>query len=157
MGMRRTLWHQASRYAVVSLALATSVVSSCSTDRPSPTISDRPSPTASPQARAHVLIDHAFNDSVAVYFEGALWFVKVETGGGRIVYEGPDPGKSHAEISIAPGSYQLSSYLRPCLANCGKLGDPVDGCKAPLEALPGEEVEVAIETTVSQGCTIAFS
>jgi hypothetical protein len=41
--------------------------------------------------------------------------------------------------------------------NCGHLGGPVDGCEAPLEALPGEEVEVAIETTVSQGCTIAFS
>lgn len=148
---------RANRYAVVSLALATSVVSSCSTDRPSPTTSDGPSPTTSPQARAHVLIDHAFDLSVAAYFEGALWFVKVETGGDRIVYEGPDPGESHAEISIAPGSYQLSSYLRPCLMHCGHLGGPVDGCEAPLEALPGEEVEVAIETTISQGCTIAFS
>src|SRR4029078_14366 len=43
MGMRRTL-HEASRYAVVSLALATTVVSSCSTDRPSPTTA-RPSET----------------------------------------------------------------------------------------------------------------
>ncbi len=94
---------------------------------------------------------------MAGYFEGALWFVKVETGGGRIVYEGPDPGTSHAEISIAPGSYQLSSYVRPCNVHCGNLGPPLERCEAPLEALPGEEVEVAIETTANQGCTIAFS
>lgn len=55
---------------------------------------------------------------------------------------------------LAPGRYLVVSFTRPCVANCGNLGEPVGRCERQLELGPRERVTVRLEATVGERCTI---
>jgi hypothetical protein len=60
------------------------------------------------------------------------------------------------ETELAPGTYVVSSYQRPCDGNCDVLNSPIDRCDSePIEVEEGTAVSVLVSVVPFGGCTIS--
>ena len=60
------------------------------------------------------------------------------------------------ETEVAPGTYVVSSFQRPCDGNCDVLNAPIDRCDSePLAVGAGETVSVLVSVVPFGGCSIS--
>jgi hypothetical protein len=95
--------------------------------------------------------------SLPMYIEGFIPFVRLDRGGttlfdGRMQIGG-SPVWSLSR-SLAAGSYRVTSYVRPCDANCGVLDHPTDTCAMSVSLTAGSRVEIDVSLRPSHGCTM---
>lgn len=96
------------------------------------------------------------------YIEGSLSNVRLQTSDGQVVAEnefgaGPLIQPALKVTALPTGSYVLESWQRPCEAACppqGGLDPETDRCEAELDVAAEERLEVLIEVTPGEGCTI---
>lgn len=102
-----------------------------------------------------------------VWLEGSVGFVRL-TQVDRVVFEeGFDapslfaPGDPTADpyretrlvVPLAPGTYRLDAWQRPCEGTCEGLDAPTHECGDAVEVPPGGDVPVVIRV-VTGGCTV---
>jgi hypothetical protein len=56
--------------------------------------------------------------------------------------------------SLPAGAYLVTSYVRPCDANCGNLDPPSETCSSTISVEGGSRVALDVVLHTSQGCTI---
>ena len=56
---------------------------------------------------------------------------------------------------LAPGTYMVINYQRPCDGNCGTLDPPTDRCVRRVRILSGGLTEVALRVRPGRRCTIS--
>lgn len=141
----------------VLLGLAAALlVSGCGSE---PTTGGEPAAREDVELRLRQIYDM----SEGAYVEGSNSFVRVEGADGDEFAETRlDEGTrleklkvlSTATLRLAPGSYRLVSFQRPCAGDCGALDPPTDECSADLRLDAGRPVEATITVLPGQGCTI---
>lgn len=86
------------------------------------------------------------------YTEGSIPFAKVAEGTTVVAEEKLEAGT--VTFSLAPGSYVLTTYQRPCDGHCGNLDPPADVCSAPVEITAGGVVHATSTVRYGEGCSI---
>jgi hypothetical protein len=137
---------------MASLALLAS--SACAGDK-------RPDPA--PDA-VEVPVRQIYDMSQGGYIEGSYSYVRVESLAGDKVIEkrfpleveklGPLRFLSTTTVRLAPGSYRLVSFQRPCSGNCGLLDPPTDKCSREMVVAPDRSVEATITVRPGEGCSV---
>lgn len=94
-----------------------------------------------------------------LYIEGAIAYVEVVDQGGRVVVQSQDVDdlgdKALAREQLPTGTYEVRTYVRSCVGNCGELDPPSDHCETTVDLLADSLVEVHITRRVGQPCEIA--
>lgn len=106
-----------------------------------------------------LVVQQKFKDGL--YTEGSVSYVRVTGGGEEILRELEGPGTTLrvASVAIEPGSYEVASFQRPCMAACppdGTLDPASDECAASFTVEPGAQVTAKIDVTPGAGCTISL-
>jgi len=118
-----------------SEAASASPVTEATAATPAPSSSGSPTP----QTAASVTLFGHWGD--CCYIEGALTYASLSGG---------PTHRTDEELTavdtwlIRPGSYELTLYHRPCVANCGNPGGVVGTCTIPLAVDPGASLIVRI-------------
>jgi hypothetical protein len=87
------------------------------------------------------------------YTEGALARIVLRDAGGNVVdTQLKWPGKRFVFDDLEPGSYVVTSALRPCDGNCGYLDPPVDSCEHTL-SIDGD-LSVQVDFSVGDPCVV---
>jgi hypothetical protein len=94
----------------------------------------RITPPAAPNNAATLVVSESGNGPT--YFEGALGYLRV-TSSDALIDEKRLEGAS-SSIRLAPGSYELISYSRPCNGNCSNPDAPRDECRLSVTLAAGE-------------------
>jgi hypothetical protein len=137
--------------ALASLALL--ALSACAGDE---------SPDPAPDA-VEVPVRQIYDMSQGGYMEGSYSYVRVESLAGEKVIEkrflegeklGPLRFLSTTTVRLAPGSYRLVSFQRPCSGNCGLLDPPTDKCSREMVVAPDRSVEATITVRPGEGCSV---
>jgi hypothetical protein len=93
-----------------------------------------------------------------VYIEGAIAFVELRDADGAVIGTYQHASYlSELELmraDLAPGAYELRSYVRSCSGNCSVLDPPTDECTAEVSIDAGAVVEVLIVRDVGQPCSV---
>jgi hypothetical protein len=90
-----------------------------------------------------------------LYVEGAYAYVRLERDGESVTeVRLSDARIPRATIQVAPGSYRLVSFQRPCDGNCSRLDPPTDVCSRALEVEPDAQLRAIVRLTPGKGCTI---
>ena len=90
-----------------------------------------------------------------LYVEGSVGYVKI-LHDGQTVFEGKIGDGVSKQLS--PGTYELDSWQRLCVGNCGKLGPPIDKCNTTIDVRSDETTSAVVELTPdSNSCTISTS
>jgi hypothetical protein len=92
------------------------------------------------------------------YIEGFIPFLRIERGTELIsnsVLKNDGGLTWVTSRMLDPGSYQVTSYVRPCDANCGHLDAPTDTCSLGVPIQPGSQLEVRVILRPSHGCTMS--
>jgi hypothetical protein len=91
------------------------------------------------------------------YTEGAESHVRVtDASTGDEVAETEEQFRRRVEllaVELPPGTYQVESWQRGCVGNCGNLGPPSDECES--EVALSDDLEVVITVRPGAGCSIA--
>jgi hypothetical protein len=120
------------------------------------------SPDPGPDA-VDVSVRQIYDMSQGGYFEGSYSYVRVESLAGEKVIEkrflegeklGPLRFLSTTTVRLAPGSYRLVSFQRPCSGNCGLLDPPTDKCSREMVVAPDRSVEATITVRPGEGCSV---
>lgn len=124
---------------------------------PAPTIGPTPD-GGTGVARLHV--EQVFADNTG-YIEGSFSYLEVhDASTGEMVIEEVFTGDAPAVLDreLAPGSYRLVSYQRPCEASCPDLGGgldpPTDRCESVFDAAADTTTVATITVSPGQGCAI---
>jgi hypothetical protein len=91
----------------------------------------------------------------SLYIEGSFSYLRAEQDGREVAKVKLED--SQAALRLAPGSYRLVSFQRPCDGNCGILDPPTDQCDLPVEVRPEEVITATITLSPGKGCTIELS
>jgi hypothetical protein len=94
----------------------------------------RITPPAAPNNAATLVVSESGNGPT--YFEGALGYLRV-TSSDALIDEKRLEGAS-SSIRLAPGSYELISYSRPCNGNCSNPDAPRDEGRLSVTLAAGE-------------------
>jgi hypothetical protein len=120
------------------------------------------SPDPGPDA-VDVSVRQIYDMSQGGYFEGSYSYVRVESLAGEKVIEkrfpegeklGPLRFLSTTTVRLAPGSYRLVSFQRPCSGNCGLLDPPTDKCSREMVVAPDRSVEATVTVRPGEGCSV---
>jgi hypothetical protein len=98
----------------------------------------RITPPAVPNNAATLVVSESGNGPT--YIEGALGYLRVTSSDAltdALIAEKRLEGAS-SSVSLAPGSYELIAYSRPCSGNCGNPAAPSDECRLPVTLAAGE-------------------
>ena len=134
-------------------SLALLALSACARDE---------SPDPGPDA-VDVPVRQIYDMSQGGYFEGSYSYVRVESLAGEKVIEkrllegekfGPLRFLSTTTVRLAPGSYRLVSFQRPCSGNCGFLDPPTDTCSREMVVAPDRSVEATVTVRPGEGCSV---
>ena len=68
--------------------------------------------------------------------------------------EAPPSGTVLIDDTLAPGTYELRSYQRPCSGNCGILDSPSDGCATRFTLEAEAKVKAAVTVRPGTACPI---
>jgi len=95
------------------------------------------------------------------YTEGSFSYVRVTGGGEEILRELEGPGSTLrvASIAVEPGSYEITSFQRPCMGTCppdGPLDPARDECAASFTVKAGAQFTAKIVVKAGAGCTISL-
>lgn len=96
-----------------------------------------------------------------LYIEGSIPHVTIASADGRVLVNRdirklPQAGRPLLVWRLAPGSYRLTAYQRPCSGNCGMLGGPTDRCSASFDVASGARLAALITLHPGQGCKLSF-
>lgn len=95
------------------------------------------------------------------YTEGSFFFVRVRDDAANTVQSrryGPAELKFVTRLSLAPGTYSLVTYERPCEGACpapshaGALDPPTGRCKRNVTIMPGERQRIRIVSIPGHTC-----
>jgi len=90
--------------------------------------------------------------------EGSFGFYELEGTGELPVASGSIPTTRRGlfvDRRVPAGDYALVSYQRPCEADCGRLGPPVDRCEEPITVEAGARLDVTVRVSHGEPCEIA--
>lgn len=107
-----------------------------------------------PATGSRVVFAYVFEPSTFSYMEGALPFVRVRRGG-KVLVEQEVPA-TPLSFSLAPGTYELSSYVRPCDANCDYLDEPTDECHAHFTIKADQDLHVTSVARAGVACQLTI-
>lgn len=133
-----------SRAFALSLAVLAAACTSARPEgsQPSPSGPGSTGATESPAPSDHngflgVSLRVRYEDTI--FTEGALAFIEVRDPFGRVV--GRDRSKQARVVlplQLAPGDYEVRTYLRPCDGSCSALDPARDQCRVPVE-IPADD------------------
>lgn len=89
------------------------------------------------------------------YIEGALTFFLVSSQGA--IVEEKQVANAAVSIPLAPGAYELRSYLRPCDGNCGLLDPPTEECRASFTIASAQTLYADRGRAATTVCGLKFS
>jgi hypothetical protein len=87
------------------------------------------------------------------YIEGSIEFYRVLSADGKRVKEGSLTERP-ASIELAPGRYELVSYVRPCDGSCGVLDPPTDECRSKFSIKAGQTLDAVRQQSDKGACTL---
>jgi hypothetical protein len=143
-----------SRTTPAAALIAASLFAACA--------EDAPVAAAPPPAGPARLIVRESLPPQPVYIEGSVAFLRLQRLRSRaVVIDGPvtagDGVRGRRPLfdrKVAPGTYRLVSYQRPCVGNCGYLDPPTDRCEATLQLAPHDLRVVTIVLSAGGGCRV---
>jgi hypothetical protein len=98
------------------------------------------------------------HQSSCCYREGSVSYVEVRAADGAIVVskEFHLEGLIQAAVDqpLAPGSYTIRSWQRPCNGDCSRLDGIVDACEASFTAMERTDLFVTAAFAPRTGCTL---
>jgi zinc D-Ala-D-Ala dipeptidase len=98
----------------------------------------------------------SFDHSRGVYVEGSFSYVRVRGVRGKLVVaKRSSRPRFRMQRRLAPGTYIVSNYQRPCDGNCGTLDPPTDRCARRVRVLSGGLTEVALRVRPGRRCTMS--
>jgi hypothetical protein len=116
------------------------------------------SPASSPAAADGTLIvrEHQL-PADGMYIEGYVSFLRVHDADGDVVmyrrFDVGDP-RVHLYVTLSPGSYTVTRFIRPCDGNCGYLDRPTERCSQALKLAPEKTTVAVARTRVGHRCDI---
>lgn len=132
--------------ALVALALTASCGGTTATGGGGP---------SSPTASTHdLVVAQSFEPGPdgRMYIEGGIAELVLRDEQGREQTVQGDPDQPLTLRDLSPGDYTVTAAIRPCNANCGNLGEPVDSCATSI-AVP-DTLRLSVRHVVSQPCEI---
>ena len=91
------------------------------------------------------------------YTEGSRSYLSIAAKGGGVERFGYVAGAGGDPVyakRLAPGTYTITSWQRPCDGNCGYLDPPTDRCRRTITLEPETSAAFTIELTPGRGCRI---
>jgi hypothetical protein len=107
-----------------------------------------------PSGSAIVSIAQSGSLSGLGWRHGAWHFFRIERSG-EILEERKLEANIPLAFTLAPGTYDLRSYSRPCNTNCGYLGPPEVLCRSQLSVV-ADQVLYVERVLQASTCTIQF-
>jgi hypothetical protein len=108
---------------------------------------------------AGLLLIEQVQAGAALYIEGSVSYVRVETQQGDTVLEERLPARDRPSVSVRldPGDYRLASWQRPCDGNCSVLDPATDRCERSVTIGSSQELHAIIRLSPGEGCSIALA
>ena len=85
--------------------------------------------------------------------EGFLWFARVSNEDGEVFDEVVN---RRLVRSLPPGTYRLTSYIRPCEGNCDNLESVLAECTTQLRVEARKRVVAHVRIVPQGSCSIQF-
>jgi len=95
-------------------------------------------PPAAPDNAATLMVSQSGRGPA--YIEGAIPYFRVTQSNARIDEKRLEGG--YVSFRLAPGTYELAAYSRPCGGNCGNPGAPRNECRLAITLAAGETLAV---------------
>jgi D-alanyl-D-alanine dipeptidase len=114
-------------------------------------------PAGASAARGTLDYRQALDRSRGAYVEGAYSYVSVGDAGGRVVFEREYRQRPRFRLRhpLRAGTYRITSFQRPCAANCATLDIPIDSCSRRFRLLPRGRTTVRVNVRPGRGCTMS--
>jgi hypothetical protein len=112
------------------------------------------SPASAEPADGRLVVGEHQTRSDSIYIEGYISFLRVRDETGTVVARKREPGKIHLQADLAPGSYQLTRFIRPCDGNCGYLDAPTERCRQTLTVAAGVKTHAIVNSRIGHPCEI---
>ena len=109
-----------------------------------------------PSGSSHLVVYQA-QVGAAMYVEGSKSYVRISspTGGSDTTSSFvANPSKPVVSQVVAPGSYTVESWQRPCDGKCGVLDPETDQCESTVTVAAGRSTTLVIILKPGHGCTI---
>jgi hypothetical protein len=97
--------------------------------------------------------------ATGTYIEGAAWHVRVTGnfyGSSARLFDAQTLTENHFSLRrVSPGTYTVTSFMRPCDGNCSLLDPPVDRCSGPVRVSSRATARVVVDLRApGRGCRI---
>lgn len=158
-----------SRRLAIGVAVAVALtLCACSTDglHDVAEASYSPRPTTTPVATREVptgptgILRVTQDQTACCYTEGQVSYLTITGPSGAVITDRSfRPLASRAvlySVLLAPASYEVVSYQRPCDGNCDHLGPIRDRCTGLFEVAPGAAIAVVVRFAPTKGCTMSI-
>lgn len=112
------------------------------------------SPASADPADGRLVVGEHQLRSDSLYTEGYISFLRVRGKTGAIIVRKRSLGKVHLRTHLAPGSYRLTRFIRPCDGNCGYLDPPTELCRQTLTVAAGVKTHAVVISRIGHPCQI---
>jgi hypothetical protein len=89
-----------------------------------------------------------------IYPEGYISFLRVRDEDGKVRARKREGGKIHLSTELAPGSYRLIRFVRPCDGNCGYLDPPTERCRLSIAIAETTTTHAIVNSRIGHPCDI---
>jgi len=113
-----------------------------------------PSGATRSQPPSELVIRTKIVTSGRLYVEGALTYVSVSDGQGRVLTTRRIDKR--VTLLLGVGRFRLRSWVRPCDGNCSVLDPPTDRCGRAFRLAPGRKLVATIRVQAAHPCVISF-
>jgi hypothetical protein len=103
----------------------------------------------------HLAVHQRYAPNAPIPIEGSIGYVRVKGTGGES--GGRKLEKDRAHLTFPPGRYTLSSWQRPCSANCDHLEGATERCSRSFDAHAHDRLRAGIVLRPPSGCRIALT
>ncbi len=115
------------------------------------------SPASAPTPGGTLVVREHQRPSDGVYTEGYVSFLRVRDHTGKVIirrrFDVGDP-LVHLRSDLAPGTYRVTRFIRPCDGNCGFLDPPTERCGHEVGIESGHSTVAVARTRVGHACKV---